>query len=125
MEPGEINYEYHLSDDTTHDFFFCRKSLKIFSSLLNYLPYLLSYPTCSRASRAFVPHVSRALRTSYPTCLVPHVPRALRASCLKCLVSYVLVSYVLSYLTCLTCQYLGSSIRIPKHFKHSKHFLKL
>ena len=70
-------------------FCFCRKSLKIFLSLLNYLPYVLSCPTCSRASRAFVPHVSRALRTSYPTCLVPHVPRALRASCLKCLVSYV------------------------------------
>ena len=64
-------------------------------SLLNYLPYMLScptclvpyvllYPTCSRvlvrlALHALVYYVFRASRTSCPTC-----SRALRASCPTC-----------------------------------------
>ena len=57
-------------------------------SLLNYVPYVLSCPTC------LVPYVPRVLRT-----LVPHVPRALCASCaLRALMP--LVSYALSCLTC-------------------------
>ena len=48
-------------------------------SLLNYVPYVLPYPTC------LVPYVPSCL-----TCLVPYV-----LPCLRCL-----VPYVLSYLTC-------------------------
>ena len=56
-------------------------------SLLNYVPYVLPYPTC------LVPHVPRTLRAP-----VPQVPCALRAFCLTCL-----VPNVLSCLTCLRC----------------------
>ena len=45
-------------------------------SLLNYVPYVLSCPTCSRALRASCPTCCRALRA-----LVPHVPPVLRVSC--------------------------------------------
>ena len=61
------------------------------SSLLNYVPYVLSCLTC------FVPYVPLCL-----TCLVPYV-----LSCLTCLVPYVLLCltcllpYMLSCLTCL------------------------
>ena len=48
-------------------------------SLLNYVPYLLSCPTCPRASRTSCPTCSCALRASCPMC-----SRALRASCSTC-----------------------------------------
>ena len=49
-------------------------------SLRVLVPYVLSCPTCSLASRTSCPTCSRALRASCLTCsyaLVPYVPRAL------------------------------------------------
>ena len=59
------------------------------NSLLNCVPYMLSFPTC------LMPHAPRALRASCPTCsrglraLCTTCPRALSALCLTCLVPYM------------------------------------
>ena len=95
VEPGEINYEYHLSDDTTHDFLFLQKVVEdIFESaklpaLRALLPYVFSCLTCLCAPRVscptyLVPYVSCTSRTSCLTCLVSQVPCVLRASCHAC-----------------------------------------
>ena len=97
-------------------------------SLLNYLPYVLSCPTClvsyvplcltclvPYVPRALVPHVSRVLRS-----LVSHVPRALRASCLvpfvllcpTCLVSYVLSFPMCSRISRASCPTCSCALRV-------------
>ena len=70
------------------------RDIKIFAlNLLNYLPYLLSCPTCSRALLALVPRALRPLVPYVLSCLVPYVLsclmcpkccRASRASCAMC-----------------------------------------
>ena len=72
----------------------------ILKSLLNYVPYVLSCPTClvSYVPSCFtclVPYVPRALRVLCLTCLVPNV-----LSCLTCLVSYVPFALGASCQTC-------------------------
>ena len=48
-------------------------------SLLNYLPHVLSRPTCSRALLSTVPHVPHAIRV-----VMPYLLRASHGSCLTC-----------------------------------------
>ena len=48
-------------------------------SLLNYLPHVLSCPTCSRALLSTVPHVPRSLRV-----IMPYLLRASHGSYLTC-----------------------------------------